>query len=134
MLRLGLLVAALLLLAQTAAQAQDRPQLADMAARQSLALYKSGGLSALINNSQDCHKYLLDKIYCIYLDTTAYQIDQSFVKTMGGPGHPYFDTEQTRERFRPILTSSGMSVQQANDFLRLSFSLVELASERNADG
>lgn len=124
------LVAAVLL----PAFAQDRPQLADMAARQTHALYKSGGLTALKINSQDCHKYLLDKFYCIYLDTAAQQIDRSFAEAAGFPVDPYFGADQFLERAGPILIDSGMNMQDANDFLRLSYALVELALERNADG
>ncbi|MCR6663794.1 MAG: hypothetical protein NVV60_11800 [Luteimonas sp.] len=125
------LVTALLLLP---AMAKDRPQLADVAARQTHALYKSGGLIALQINSQDCHKYLEDKFFCIYLDTAAQQIDQSFASAAGFPLSPYFSGDQFLERVGPILFDAGMNMQDANDFLRLSYALVELALERNADG
>ena len=128
-----LLVLVLMVSKQFKTFAQDRPQLADLAARQTLALYNSGGLIALITNSRDCHKYLRDKFYCIYMDTAAHQIDRSFSKAMSSPLNPYFDFNQSGKRIRPILISAGMNAQEVNDFLRLSYALVELALDRNAN-
>ena len=129
-----LAVTTLFALAYFPALAQDRPQLADIAARQTLALYKSGGLIALITNSEDCYEHITDKFYCVYLDIAAHQVDQSSSKKMESQPHPYFDIEQSSKRIRPALISTGMSAQDAYEFLRSSFSLIELALEKNADG
>src|SRR5690606_21380752 len=128
------IVLAFLALFALPASARDRPQLADIAVRQTHALYKNGGLIALKGNSQDCHKYIMDKFYCIYLDTAAQQIDQSFAQAAGFTVDPYFSGDQFLERVGPILFAAGMDMQGANDFLRLSYALVKLAFERNADG
>lgn len=116
------------------ALAKDRPQLADIAARQTHALYKEGGLTALKINSQGCHRHITDKFYCIYLDTAAQQIDRSVANSAGFPMDPYFNGDQFLERIGPILLGAGMNMQDANDFLRLSYSLVESALERVIDG
>lgn len=122
--------AALIAVISYMANAQDRPQLADVAAKQSIALYRSGGMTAVKINSQDCHKYILDKIYCIYLDTAAQQIDRAVVDDLKLPRDPYFDSEQMLDRVGLVLIEAGMNMQDANSFLRQSYLLVKLALER----
>ncbi len=112
------------------AYAQDRPQLADIAAKQSIALYRNGGITAMKLNSQDCHKYILDKFYCVYLDAVAQQIDRAVVDDLKLPRDSYFDSEQMLERAGPVLIEAGMNMQDANVFLRQSYLLVKLALER----
>jgi hypothetical protein len=122
---------ALIAVSSFMAHAQDRPQLADVAAKQSIALYRSGGMTAIKINSQDCHKYILDKIYCIYLDTAAQQIDRAVVDDIKFARDPYFDSEQMLDRTGPILIEAGMNMQDANVFLRQSYLFVKLALERH---
>lgn len=97
--------------------AQDRSVLPEVAVRQSVGLYESGGMSALRVNSQDCYTSILDKFFCFYLDLVAQEIDAKWVSTVGGPADPYFEYEKVFNRIKPVLVTSGMTMNEANAFL-----------------
>lgn len=115
------------------ANAQNRELRADLVARQSLALYRTGGLVALLINSQQCHDAISDKLYCIYTDIAAAQIDRGFTGTMGVNGHPYFARLEFDKRNRPLLRAAGMGPKQADAFLKTGNALIRRALAENAE-
>jgi hypothetical protein len=105
---------------------------ADLVARQSLALYRTGGLAALLINSEQCHDAISDKLYCIYMDIAAAQIDRGFTGVMGVNRHSYFDDPKFQKRTQPLLRAAGMGPKQAEAFLKAGNALIRQALAENA--
>ena len=80
--------------------------------------YRSGGMTSVKTVIQDCYKRDLSGIYCIYMDTAGRLIDISAAKFHGFPPDEYFLDEQYLPRVGPSLINAGLSMTEANAFLR----------------
>jgi len=120
-------LATVLFLAPASLSAQERSQLAHIAARQVVAIYARGGLNQVQTNSADCYRYITDKFLCIYQDIAAQQIDRAVVDPIQMPRDPYFDDPQLFQRIGPIFINAGMNLDDANAFLRRSHAQISAA-------
>jgi uncharacterized OB-fold protein len=88
------------------------------AAKATVTVYRSSGISGLIGEIQDCYKKSTNKYYCIYLDVAAHSIDQSVVAANPRfPKTPYFADEQFGQRVGGVLVRAQITLEQANDYL-----------------
>jgi len=88
------------------------------AAKTSVAIYRSNGMSGLIVKTEECYKNL-DKhqFYCVYLDLASRHIDQDFLAGTNFPPTEFFADEQFGARVGPVFVKTNMDMQQANAYL-----------------
>lgn len=93
------------------------------AARSSVAIYKSGGMSGLTDATQNCYSKLDKyKFYCVYLDIASRHIDQFMVEGaaqqgMRFPKNEFFDDEQFLQRVGGVFLKANMNMNQSNEYL-----------------
>jgi len=97
--------------------AQDRALIARIAVDQALTAYGKGGLTEIKILSQDCYKRDLDKIFCIYLDTAAQQIDIPIADRLKLPRDDYFNGIEYYRRVGQVLSHTNLTTSESNQFL-----------------
>jgi hypothetical protein len=112
--------------------AGDTSPLARIAAERALEAYGRGGMTAIKSASRDCYERDLDKIFCIYVDTAAQQIDRPMADMLKLPRDSYFYGDEFLNRAGPILVTAGLSMQESNEFLRRCYDEVVEALSRDA--
>lgn len=85
--------------------------------RQTLEIYKENGLSGLIALSQDCFNTPKPSLRCVQIDIAASRLDAVFAASMGIHQHPYYEPDSFFKRATPVFVSSGLNMQQANNYL-----------------
>ena len=92
------------------------------AARNSVGTHKSNGISGVMSNVTKC--YTKDgrngDFYCLYLDLAGRHIDKIFSKEMNFPPQEFFADEQFLNRVGRLFVFKGMTLEQSNEYLRLS--------------
>lgn len=114
------------------AHAEEASPISRIAVERALEAYGKGGQTALKISSRDCYEHDLDKIFCIYLDTAAQQIDQPIADGLNMPRDTYFNGTEFLNRVGPILVDAGLNMHESNAFLRRCSEEVNAAMLRAA--